>query len=59
MSLVDTRVIEGTDDKWIAQYYTGFGWDQMGDSFDTEEEAKSFLDDQIDSADYNGEDTDD
>lgn len=52
MSLADTRVIEGTEDgTWIAQYWTGFGWDQMGDSFDTEEEAESFLDDQIDSAD--------
>lgn len=59
MSLVDTRVIEGTDGKWIVQYVSGFGWNQLDDqSFDTEEEAQSYLDDQISSADHgdSGED---
>ena len=59
MSLADTRVIEGCDGKWIVQYASGFGWNQLDDqSFDTEEEAQSFLDDQISSADYQDGDDD-
>ena len=61
MGLVDTRVIEGTDGRWIVQYACSkYGWNEISDdSFDTEEEAQDFLDEQIESADYDEGDEDD
>jgi hypothetical protein len=54
--LVDTRVIEICPGEWVAQFWGGFGWTQLGDEyFSTQAAAQAFLDDQIDSADFDAE----
>jgi len=51
--LVETRVIEICPGEWVVQFQGGLnGWVQLGDTFPTEEEAESFRQLQIDSADF-------
>ena len=50
---VETRIIEVCSGEWIVQFSGGLNsWVQLGDTFATEAEAKAFLQDQLDSADY-------
>lgn len=55
---MSTRIVESlTEGKWIVQFQCVGGWTQLGDEFDTQQEAEEFEQEQIDTADYsNGED---
>ena len=54
---VETRVIEVCEGEWVAQFAGGLnGWMQLGDeTFATQAEAESFLQEQIDTADFGDE----
>jgi hypothetical protein len=50
---VETRVIEVCEGQWVVQFSGGLGgWTTFSDTFATEAEARAFLKDQLDSADY-------
>jgi len=50
---VETRVIEVCEGEWVVQFSGGLGgWTTFSDTFATEDEAKAFEKDQLDSADY-------
>ena len=50
---VETRVVEVCPGSWVVQFSGGLSrWVQLGDTFDNEEDARAFLQEQLDSADY-------
>ena len=54
--LVNTRVIEICPGEYVAQFLGGLGrWQTFSDTFETEQEARVWLDDQIDNADWGDE----
>jgi len=53
---VETRVIEVCEGQWVVQFSGGLGgWTTFSDTFATEAEARTFEQDQLDSADYGDE----
>jgi len=56
MSRVATRVIEINLGEWVVQFEGGRnGWTTFSDTFDNEADAQAFLQEQLDSADYDAE----
>lgn len=54
--LVETRVIEICDNEWVAQFAGGIGgWTTFSDTFETQEAAQKWLDEQINTADPDAE----
>lgn len=54
--LVETRVIEICDNEWVAQFAVGIGgWTTFSDTFETQEAAQKWLDEQINTADPDAE----
>ena len=55
-NLVETRVLEICPGEYVAQFLgSGGRWQTFSDTFETEQEARAWLDDQIDNADLGGE----
>ena len=50
--IVETRILEWSSGEWVVQFFGGLnGWTTFSEVFETEEEAKFWLKDQIDNAD--------
>jgi hypothetical protein len=53
---VALRVLEIGPGEWICQFAGGLnGWVQLGYTFDNEADARAFMQEQLDSADYDAE----
>jgi len=53
---VALRVLEICPGEWVVQFEGGLdGWTTFSDSFDNAEEAHAFMQEQLDSADYDAE----
>lgn len=53
---VGLRVLEVCEGEWVVQFEGGLsGWTTFSDTFDNEADARAFLQEQLDSADYEAE----
>ncbi len=53
---VALRILEVSEGEFVVQFESGFmGWTTFSDTFDNEADAQAFLQEQLDSADYDAE----
>jgi hypothetical protein len=53
---VELRVLEICPGEWVVQFEGGInGWTTFSDTFNNEADARAFMQEQLDSADYDAE----
>lgn len=53
---VALRILEVCEGEWVVQFEGGLnGWTTFSDTFDNEADAQAFLQEQLDSADWDAE----